>query len=99
VEHRLRFPNLAVDETNLPDLFYLWSHFINIADTRKKVGERISYRELWAWATLNGVSLVPWEVQAIVEMDRLACAIEATQRPRGDVAQTLRQGASRGKRR
>jgi hypothetical protein len=98
VEHRFRFPKLTVDETNLPDLFYLWSYFLNIADTRKKSGERISYHEMWAWTMLSGNHLLPWEVQTIVEMDRLACTIETTERPRGDIAQTLRQGAARGKR-
>jgi hypothetical protein len=78
----LRFPSEVVDETNLPDLYYLWRYFVTIADTRKRLGERLSYQEMLAWSTLSGVKLLAWEVQAIVEMDRLACSIQP-KAPRG----------------
>jgi len=72
-----------VAETNSPELIYLWYYFLDLADARRRTvingqfwSERLTFQEILAWTELTGNKLLPWELQCVVEIDRIACAIE-----------------------
>lgn len=48
------------------ELVYLWEWFVSVHSN-----ERLSYSELNNWSDLKSVNLRPWEVDAIMKLERI----------------------------
>lgn len=68
-----RMPAQLADAPELPDgLLYLWGWFMRLCAARGSSGfgpNPLSYAELDAFARLMGVTLQPWEVDTLRDLD------------------------------
>lgn len=77
-----KMPKMLLEAPALPvGLEDLWGWFVQLHDSRGSSGfgpARISHLDLFAWQQVSGVSLAPWEVEAIRRADNAYLADHAS---------------------
>lgn len=79
-------PAELADRPELPPLgLHVWTWFLELHQARGGNGfgpSPLSYRELTDWSTLTGQRLEPWEVRAVMAVDRAYMASVAEEMKR-----------------